>query len=307
MADTIVESLRVGLDRFPATERRVAHHLLADYPMAGLQSATDLARQVSVSTPTVLRLVARLGFGSYPSFQQGLRQELAAQLSSPLNKPVVVARDRSETTQAEDFGRAVLANVRETFEHLPDAEFRAAAQLLLDPKLRIHLIGGRFSDALARYLSVQLRILRPGVVHLQDQESNWRDQLLDLGARDVLVIFDVRRYQPSLRRLAEGAAARRVRIVLLTDQWLSPIARVADRMLSARVEVPSVWDSSVALMALAEALLAAVAAGGWERSRRRMLELEQMREAQDREPAPAEAVSPPVEGVRPRRTLRRTS
>jgi len=111
---------------------------------------------------------------------------------------------------------------------------------------------------------------------LQEQESNWRDQLLDMGKRDVLVIFDIRRYQPSLQRLAHAAAARQVRIVLLTDQWLSPIVRVATHVLSARIAVPSVWDSSTALMALSEWLLAEVSRQGWDKSRRRIEELEQM-------------------------------
>ena len=60
MSKTVVDQLRANLAQFTATERRVAHQLLADWPMAGLQSATDLARTTGVSTPTVLRLAARL-------------------------------------------------------------------------------------------------------------------------------------------------------------------------------------------------------------------------------------------------------
>jgi DNA-binding MurR/RpiR family transcriptional regulator len=278
MARTIVERLREGLDEFSATERRVALQLLAEYPVAGLQSATDLARAVGVSAPTVLRLVGRLGFGSYLDFQRELRGELTAQLSSPLAKKPAsrrAARGGPQPVQA-DFAEAVVHNLQETFGNLSQGEFDGAVQLLADPKLRIHLIGGRFTDALALYLSVQLRILRPGVSHLQEQESNWRDQLLDMGKRDVLVVFDIRRYQPSLQRLAQMAAARQVRIVLLTDQWLSPIVRVATHVLSARVAVPSVWDSSTALMALSESLLAEVSRQGWEKSRRRIKEIEDM-------------------------------
>jgi DNA-binding MurR/RpiR family transcriptional regulator len=81
-----------------------------------------------------------------------------------------------------------------------------------------------------------------------------------------------------LLRLAQAAAERGVRIVLMTDQWLSPIARVATHVLSARVAVPSVWDSSTALMALSEALLADVSRQGWDISKQRMSELENMRE-----------------------------
>ena len=46
---TVMERLRDGLAAFPATERRVAQRILADYPVAGLQSAGDLARETGVS------------------------------------------------------------------------------------------------------------------------------------------------------------------------------------------------------------------------------------------------------------------
>ncbi len=281
MKPTAAERLRTGMDKFPATERRVAHQLLAEYPLAGLRSASDLARGVGVSVPTVTRLVSRLGYSTYQEFQNTLREELAAQLSSPLAKqPHRPAGDeRGASSPIARFAQAAADNLQETFANLPQAEFRRVAELLADKGLRIHLVGGRFTDALARYVAAHLRILRPGVNHLQDQESNWHDQLLDMGKRDVLVIFDIRRYQDSLSRLAQAAAARQVKIVLLTDQWLSPIARVATRVLSARVEVPSMWDSNLALMALSEALLAEATRLGWDGSRRRIAELESLRKS----------------------------
>lgn len=282
MSKTVVDQLRANLAQFTATERRVAHQLLADWPMAGLQSATDLARTTGVSTPTVLRLAARLGYASYPGFQKRLREELAAQLSSPLAKsaraPGSGAR-RATARGGSEFAEAVIRNLRETFANLPPTELDEAGRLLADRRRRIHLVGGRFTDSLARYVSVQLRVLRPDVRHLQDQESNWQDQLLDMGRRDVLVVFDIRRYQPSLLRLAEGASARGARVVLVTDQWLSPIARVAAHLLPARVVVPSVLDSSAALLALGEALLAEVTRRDWAHSRRRMRDLERLRES----------------------------
>ena len=287
MSKTVVDQLRANLAQFTATERRVAHQLLADWPMTGLQSATDLARTTGVSTPTVLRLAARLGYASYPGFQKRLREELAAQLSSPLAKsaraPGSGAR-RAAARGGSEFAEAVIRNLRETFANLPPTELDEAGRLLADRRRRIHLVGGRFTDSLARYVSVQLRVLRPDVSHLQDQESNWQDQLLDMGRRDVLVVFDIRRYQPSLLRLAEGASARGARVVLVTDQWLSPIARVAAHLLPARVVVPSVLDSSAALLALGEALLAEVTRRDWAHSRRRMRDLERLRES-DRPPS----------------------
>src|SRR5688500_4553403 len=166
---TVMERLRDRLAGFPATERRVAHRILADYPVAGLQSASDLARDVGVSAPSVLRMVSRMGFASYPDFQRVMREELTAQLSSPLSKSPAAARRQMGTTVAprlQKFVTVLEGNLHETFTHLPTAEFDQVVRLLADRGLRLHLIGGRFTDALARYLSAQLRIVRPGVNHL---------------------------------------------------------------------------------------------------------------------------------------------
>ncbi|TIL81388.1 MAG: RpiR family transcriptional regulator, partial [Mesorhizobium sp.] len=81
------------------------------------------------------------------------------------------------------------------------AEFSADKQLadivakLADRRGKTFLIGGRFTDPLARYMAAHLAIIQPNVFHLAGQESVWRDRLIDMGKRDVLVIFDIRRYQ----------------------------------------------------------------------------------------------------------------
>src|SRR5690606_29339326 len=112
------------------------------------------------------------------------------------------------------------------FAHIPPGEFEAVVELVADAKRHVYLIGGRFTDPLARYCAAHLRIVRPKVVHMAGQVENWRDQILDMRRGDVLVVFDMRRYQDDIVGLARAAAERQVKVVLVTDQWLSPISRV---------------------------------------------------------------------------------
>jgi DNA-binding MurR/RpiR family transcriptional regulator len=107
---------------------------------------------------------------------------------------------------------------------------------------------------------------------------NWLDQLLDMGKRDVVVVFDIRRYAEDIAAFAERAETRGATIALFTDQWLSPVSRVASHVLPAHVVVPSVWDSSAGLLLLVEATLAAVAQELGPAARNRLSAIETLRE-----------------------------
>jgi DNA-binding MurR/RpiR family transcriptional regulator len=126
-------------------------------------------------------------------------------------------------------------------------------------------------------MAAHLAIIRPGIIHLAGQESGWPDRLLDVGRRDVVVIFDIRRYQDGLLALAEMSVRRGARVVLVTDQWISPIARLASHVIAARTGVPSAWDSSASLFVVAERLIAGVTDAAPHLSAERMQQMDALR------------------------------
>lgn len=256
MVSSVAELITEKIDTMPAGERRAAQTLIASYPLIGLKTVAEFSQQAGVSSPTILRFVSRLGFQNYPEFQSALQDELAAQLQSPAS--------RTNTTQSPlpastaPILEAVLENIRETFRHISERQLADIVAQLASPKAHVYLVGGRFTDPLARYMAAHLNLIRPNVTHLVGQESLWRDRLIDMGKRDTLLIFDIRRYQDSLIRFAEKAHNRGATIVLFTDQWLSPIARFARHVVAGRTAVPSAWDSSASLFVAAEAVIGAL-------------------------------------------------
>ncbi len=275
---SIAEHVRASLGRLTAQERKAAQVLLTNYPAAGLAPVAEFAERARVSAPTVLRFVAKLGYLGYPDFQRQLREELEAQLASPLAKPSRKGGPRSpERPFIDPFAEAAVANVQGTFRNLPEDDFSAIVELMCDRRRSIHLLGGRFTDALARYLAAHLGLVRPDVRHVPSGVGLWRDRLLDLKRRDVLMIFDIRRYQDDVVAFGRDAAARGAEIVLFTDQWISPLSRQTKHVVACRVAAPSRWDSSVALLAVVEALTAAVTERLGEFARKRIEDLEKLR------------------------------
>ena len=229
MASSIAELISERIDTMPAGERRAAQTLVANYPLIGLKTVADFSQQAGVSSPTILRFVARLGFQNYPEFQSALQDELAAQLQSPLSRTVADRRADLGGKTSPVLDATLDQHPRDLPPRLGKADGATSSALLANPRAKIYLVGGRFTDPLAHYMAAHLTIVRPNVFHLTGQESNWRDRLIDMGKRDVLLIFDIRRYQDSLIRLRrEGASARRRdravhRPVAVADRPLRPL------------------------------------------------------------------------------------
>jgi len=275
MSVSINELIAERLDTMPAGERRAAQTLIANYPLIGLKTVAEFSQVAGVSSPTILRFVSRLGFQNYHEFQSRLQDELAAQLQSP------ASRTRTPRLRAEGalppMLDATLENLRETFRHISQRQINEIVARMADQRGQMLLMGGRFTDPLARYMAAHLTIVRRNVFHLSGQESMWRDRLIDMGKRDVLLIFDIRRYQESLLHFAEKAHERGVCIVLVTDQWLSPIARFARHVVAGRTAVPSAWDSTASLFVIAETLIGAVTVHLEAESGERIREMERLR------------------------------
>lgn len=272
---TVAELTRSKMGSFSPSETKVARALLAAYPAAGLETVAELASRANVSAPTVLRFTSGLGFEGYAAFQKALVREVHEEMGSPLRRfddssPGRPARIGSESAAVFVDG---LVN---TFEALPEAELKTAVSLLGDVRLRIHLMGGRFSRVLAAYLNTHLVLMRPDVQLIPSGGHERMSALLDLGRRDVLVVFDFRRYDREVIEFANRASASGSHVILFTDPWMSPAADVAEAVITARLEAPSPFDSYVSAMAVVEQIIAAVVDHIGTPARNRLMEIESM-------------------------------
>lgn len=258
MTDTIEGRLRTALPDLTRAERQLVTHILRNYPISALGSITALAQAAEVSTPTVVRLCQKLGFKGYPDLQGEVRGEVEAMLVSPLAKHDRWAGGVPDTHILNRFADAVVANLQATLGQIDHAEFDAAAQLLADPGRAVYVMGGRITHALAEYFVTLMKVVRPQVTLLSGLSNTWPPALLDMKPGDVLLVFDIRRYENGVLQLVELAVEQGAEVVLITDRWVSPAASFARHTLPAHVEAPSAWDSTVSIMVLVETLMASV-------------------------------------------------
>ena len=266
------------LPRLTKAERRVAAVVADDPEAVAFGTVADVARRAGASGATVVRLAAKLGFDGFVELQAAVRQEMARRLrpaSERIRRPV--PGDVLDSTLAVE-----MANVAATLEGVDRAAFDRAVRLLTGPARfgpageegaavrsgrgrragggRVLVLAGDASSAVASLFAGELSMLRPGVVLAGGSEVRVARLLADVGPSDVVVAVDLARYDRAVVDAAGRAAAAGVALVALTDSALSPLATVAAASFTATVDGAGPFDSHVGLLALANALLAGVAA-----------------------------------------------
>lgn len=273
-AQTISDRIHATLDDLTRAERQLALSVLENYPASGLGPLTALAKDADVSVPTVARMVQKLGYKGYPDFQAALREELRAKVTTPIAKHDTWAEAAPSGHILNRFTEAVIDNIRLTLSQIDPDAFDNACRLMADQGQHLYIVGGRITHTLAEYLFLHMQVIRPNLTHVQSTSNTWPHDLLNAKEGDVFVIFDVRRYENNTLKLAELAHARGAKIILMTDQWRSPVHQMATVCLSNRIVVPSAWDSATTVMLLIETMVSAIQTLNWPQTKARVEALE---------------------------------
>lgn len=271
---TIAERIRGQFECLTKSERRLAEVILENYPVSGLGSITTIAQSANVSTPSLVRMSKKLGFNGYAEMQKKLQLELKDTASNPIAKHDRWAEGAANTHILNRFADAVTDNMRQSLSNIDPNEFDAVVKLLINKKSNIFMVGGRITRSLADYFSTQMQVMRDGVTLIPPNSNTWAHYIINMQPGDILIAFDIRRYETDILTLAEMAKNKKLKLILFTDQWGSPVAKHADHAFHTRIEVPSAWDSNMVNMFMIEAILAGVQAETWDDTKQRMKTLE---------------------------------
>lgn len=273
---TVAERIRAKFNDLTRAERQLANAIMENYPASGLGSITAIAETSDVSTPTVVRMAKKLNFKGFPELQAALRSEVEATISNPIAKHNRWTENAPDTHILNRFADAVMENMRQTLRQIDPDDFDAVIKLLSDHDRAVHVVGGRLTRSLADYFFTHMQVVRDRMTLVASNSNTWPHYILNMKPGDVLVAFDIRRYERDILRLAEMAKSKGVTLVLFTDQWGSPAAKHATHSFHCRIEAPSAWDSSVVTLFILETIIAAVQTENWDQTKDRIKALEEL-------------------------------
>jgi len=206
---------------FTRAERLVADHLLQLPPEElAFLSAEDLAQATGTSDATVIRAARRLGFSGLPELKRKVTRSIAAH--TPVAKRME-RRFKAIGTDAAVARDAVFAAALELVETTQDAVDPTAIEQavgLFEKAGTIWCLGIGMVEPPARHLAMTL--FRAGLnVHVATGSGfTLANEMVNLGAGDVLVIFQPAQHRTDIEALIEHANAVGAGTVLISGVQL---------------------------------------------------------------------------------------
>jgi DNA-binding MurR/RpiR family transcriptional regulator len=274
--DAVKQMIENRFDSLSPELQRAARWVSRHGAALALHSMRDSARAASVTPATMTRLAQRLGFDGFEALRAPFRRQLAGNGSGAEFDRVLQQR-RSGAHTADVLGplnALQQANVASVTGLNRNAEIEAAAQTLIDAA-QVSFVGLRVCHGVAFYLAYSYGLLRPNGHLVTGTGGTFSDQVANIDSRGVLVAVS---HSPYTRHTVEAVAMARERgaaLVALTDSPLSPLAREARHVLLYDTASNATFHSTAGAQALAEALIAVVAARGGEATRQHLQRMQQ--------------------------------
>ncbi|PRH78155.1 MurR/RpiR family transcriptional regulator [Streptomyces solincola] len=268
-----------GGRRLSPAQRRIAQYVCDHLTEAAFLSITDLAERVGVSQPSVTRFATSLGYSGYPALREALQpialSAVAGAADAAREEPL-----RNEVQAAIDAEIENLENLRRVVAD-PGRILTVGRELAASVPLTV--LGLRISASLAEYFGYAARRIHPDVRLVTRGGSVAYDALLQSreAGGDWALAFAMPRHAKETLSALRAARRTGMRVALVTDVALGPLAEEADVVLTAGTGARLVFDSYAAPGLLAASLLQAMADASPERTQRRLEGYEQAADQHD--------------------------
>lgn len=239
--------------------QKIARFVLKEPSKIAIYPIREIASMAGVSTSTVIRFVAAMGFSSYQAFRDTLREDL----SSPgVSRYGIDARQLLSYRKGDGRGELwaattekLVQNLVEAHDTVSAAEVQRVAHLLRRAG-RVGIVGFSGIYPAAFYLRYVLSYVLEDVRLFEDKIPTFLHDLPAFGRGDVVLIISFEPYAVTAVTIAQYCVANKIPHIAITDTPLSPVALDAKHTLVVPSAGTSFYQTLVPTLALIEGIAA---------------------------------------------------
>lgn len=257
MEKDIIGRLEEEIVNFTKLQKRVSDYILRDPMQAAFSTVDQLAHAIGVSTTTVVRLAAALGFTGYAEFQKELQEYLKTK-ASPSNKLELNVSDDQIRTDIDEtiteITRLQVSNIDKTYSLLTNEQLEKVERLISNAG-HIYICGSRSCYSVAYHLNYNLERMFGKADLLEPDMGKLTEALRRVSSNDILISMSMARYNRIVVDVTRILKEKGCQTIVITDGYNSPLAQYADVLLLTHCKSVDFHNSMVATSYLCEIII----------------------------------------------------
>ena len=257
-----IEAVRPTLTK---KQLQIVEYMLANIDSVTFSTLAGLSSACGVSETCLLRLASRLGYAGFTDMQQAFQCFVRNRISMTQRLDYVPGLGNDSGAILQMIMQKGIEGLKRTMTSINPENFQKAVDLLAGAK-RVFMFGSRSSYSLVDYFALELHLIRDDVYALNAQSSAF-DALAGLTKEDVFLAISMPRYLRSTTSAMSYVHKAGVPTIAITDSLSSPLIPHTKVPLIVDNEIFSYCDNTVPILATITALLNAVGAASYPRSK----------------------------------------
>lgn len=253
----ILQLIKAYQGKFSKQQSKIAAYLINNYEKAAFFTATQLAKEIGVSQPTVIRFSQFLGFSTYGIFLESIQEVLKYEITS-------TQRLRISLGKKNNFGGSefdIIFKEMQTLEKLantfPHQQYnQLVEQICLSNKVAI--VGTRGSASFSQYLAYFLGKVKQNVMPICCGSTSAYDRLLNFKENDLIIAMAFPRYPRETIEIVRFCKEKNKKVVGITDKIDSPLSKISDVSIVIPITFTTIFDSYSSVMCLFNMIVSGV-------------------------------------------------
>lgn len=230
-----------------------------------LERISDIATECDVQPSAIVRFAQRFGFSGFSEMQDIFRNAYAQQSNPAPNyqtriRKLIATHDNklSIGDMTREFIDASRSGLDDLSAGLDDAQLDAAVSLLQKAD-NIYVVGVRRAFPIASYIAYALQNTNKRVHLVSGLGGMYRQQMRSVRESDIVIAISFAPYGKETQYCARVGHHQRAKLLVISDSTLSPLARIADALLTVAEGNAFSFRSLTSTICLCQALFIALA------------------------------------------------
>jgi DNA-binding MurR/RpiR family transcriptional regulator len=218
----IEKTIKKGWKNYTPSEQKLASFFLNHLNEVPFETAASISKRVDVSPMTVGRYIKKLGYADL--------RDIKLELRAHSGENGWNGDDVFKTGYVSDPLKAKIQGLIDVYKLPQSPDWNRIVSLIVSAP-RVYVASFQVGRFMGLGFATFLQTLRPNVYFSDSSDGSYADVLLDPGPGSCLILIDFRRYSRHFRMLAEEAAARNIRTIVLTDVYCHWARALTDNVL----------------------------------------------------------------------------